>query len=124
MRRAAALVAALLFASPALARCVEGDGDWITRACCDTPKSDDLYRHNVLGRTPERSRLVVTLGPKGRAVPATSRPMPGRKALRMYQAAGRGEARPGRLGSRLNQVHQMTIAAIATAEAKLMASLS
>lgn len=68
MRRAAALVAALFLAGPALARCVQGDGDWITRACYDTPKSDDLYRHNVLGRTPEWSRLVVTLGPKGRSL--------------------------------------------------------
>lgn len=68
MRRAAALVAALVFASPAFGRCVTGDGDWITRACYDTPKSDDLYRHDILGRTPEWSRLVVMLGPKGRAV--------------------------------------------------------
>jgi FG-GAP-like repeat len=68
MRRAAALVAALFLAGPAAARCVAGDGAWITRACYDTPKSDDLYRHDILGRTPEWSRLVVTLGPKGRAV--------------------------------------------------------
>lgn len=68
MRRAAALVAALLCAGPVAARCVEGDGAWITRACYDSPKSSDLYRHDILGRTPEWSRLVVTLGPKGRAV--------------------------------------------------------
>lgn len=68
MRRAAAFVAALLFAGPALARCVAGDGAWITRACYDTPKADNLYRHDILGGTPEWSRLVVTLGPKGRAV--------------------------------------------------------
>ncbi|MCA0272995.1 MAG: VCBS repeat-containing protein [Proteobacteria bacterium] len=68
MRRAAALVAALFLAGPAFGRCVTGDGDWITRACYDRPKSDDLYRHDILGRTPEWSRLVVTLGPKGRAV--------------------------------------------------------
>lgn len=70
MRRAATCLAALFLAGPAAARCVPGDGDWITRACYDTPKSDDLYRHDILGHTPEWSRLVVTLGPKGRAIHA------------------------------------------------------
>ncbi|HQU69441.1 MAG TPA: hypothetical protein PLI43_14770 [Albidovulum sp.] len=68
MRRAAAFVAAFLFAGPAFARCVKGDGNWITRACYDRPKSDDLYRHDILGGTLEWSRLVVTLGAKGRSV--------------------------------------------------------
>lgn len=68
MRRAAALFAALFLAGPAAARCTLGDGAWITRACYDSPKSSDLYRHDILGQTPEWSRLVVTLGPKGRAV--------------------------------------------------------
>ncbi|MEZ5869153.1 MAG: VCBS repeat-containing protein [Defluviimonas denitrificans] len=67
MRLAAAVLTALVAAAPAAARCIAGDGDWITRACYDRPKSDDLYRHDVLGNTPEWSRLIVTLGPKGRA---------------------------------------------------------
>ena len=67
MRLAAAVLTALIAALPAAARCIAGDGDWITRACYDRPKSDDLYRHDVLGNTPEWSRLIVTLGPKGRA---------------------------------------------------------
>ncbi len=64
---AAVLVAALLYAPPVAARCVKGDGQWITRACYDAPKADDLYGHDILGETPEWSRLIVTLGPKGRA---------------------------------------------------------
>lgn len=68
MRRiAAGLLVALGLATPAAARCTAGDGQWITRACYDAPKADDLYRHDILGKTPEWSRLVVTLGPKGRA---------------------------------------------------------
>lgn len=63
---AAGLALALLLAGPAAARCVAGDGAWITRACYDSPKASDLYRHNILGNTPEWSRLVLTLGPKGR----------------------------------------------------------
>ena len=67
MRLATAVLTALVAAAPADARCIAGDGDWITRACYDRPKSDDLYRHDVLGKTPEWARLIVTLGPMGRA---------------------------------------------------------
>ena len=67
MRLAAAVLTALIAAAPAAGRCIAGDGVWITRACYDRPKSADLYRHDVLGNTPEWSRLIVTLGPRGRA---------------------------------------------------------
>jgi hypothetical protein len=68
MRRlAAGVMLALGLAAPAAARCVAGDGQWITSACYDSPKGDDLYRHDILGATPEWSRVVVMLGPKGRA---------------------------------------------------------
>lgn len=67
MRLAAAVLAAVLVAAPAAARCVGGDGAWITRACYDAPKAGDLYGHDILGGTPEWSRLIVTLGPRGRA---------------------------------------------------------
>jgi hypothetical protein len=65
---AAGLALALLLADPAAARCVTGDGAWITRACYDSPKDGDLYRHSILGATPEWSRLVITLGPEGRSL--------------------------------------------------------
>lgn len=67
LRAATVFLAALVSAGPAAARCIKGDGAWITRACYDSPKSSDLYGHDVLGGTPEWGRLIVTLGPKGRA---------------------------------------------------------
>ena len=69
MRALAALMALCLSAAAgvAQARCADGDGDWIARACYTDPLETGLYGHDVLGGTPEWTAVEVTLGPKGRA---------------------------------------------------------
>ncbi len=51
----------------AIANCTQGDGNWIVQACYDKPETYLPYGHNILGDTPEWTRLRVTLGPKGLA---------------------------------------------------------
>ncbi|MCU9847685.1 VCBS repeat-containing protein [Defluviimonas sp. WL0024] len=65
MLRAALALLVALAASPLAARCTEGDGDWVRRACYEEPRSSGLYGHDILGATPEWSRIRVTLGPRG-----------------------------------------------------------
>lgn len=65
LRAALALVCALA-ATPLAARCTEGDGDWVSRACYEAPRTTGLYGHDILGATPEWSGIRVTLGPRGR----------------------------------------------------------
>ena len=57
----------LAVAVRAEARCSDGDGDWVVRACYEAPRTQGLYGHDILGGTPEWTRLEITLGPKGRA---------------------------------------------------------
>jgi len=63
----AAVWAAL--AAPALGQqsCTTGDGAWFERVCFDTPRTSDLYGHNILGDTPEWGALTLYLGPDGAA---------------------------------------------------------
>lgn len=65
--RAIGLIAAALAltAAPALARCTQGDGAWIARACYDAPLTEGRYGHDVLGGTPEWTTLRIERGPLG-----------------------------------------------------------
>ena len=68
LTRYAAALMSLFLAAPLAAReiCADGDGAWVARACFDEPLTENRYGHDVLGGTPEWTRLRLDLGPLGR----------------------------------------------------------
>ncbi len=66
MRHVAALMSLVLVAPlGAQESCADGDGKWVVRACFDEPLTESRYGHDVLGGTPEWTRLRFDLGPLG-----------------------------------------------------------